>query len=164
MDEKEQDHVAAFDLLFTTNQIQIMKVLLPCFSPSIQKYLAIYIKYQELQYTLSYFQKHSIHTNGILSDKQESIRKLLPAILPYCNESQKKSVMQFEQIFSSLESYREMMEMFQMMQSMSEFSGDNTAPFANENGQMPDMEMLLSMLSPEQQGFVELLKGGIPNE
>ena len=55
MDEKEQDHVAAFDMLFTTNQLQLMKVLLPCLSPSMQKYFAIYIKYQELQYTISYF-------------------------------------------------------------------------------------------------------------
>ena len=52
MDEKEQDNVAAFDMLFTTNQIQIMKTLLPCFDRPMQKYLAIYIKYQELQYTL----------------------------------------------------------------------------------------------------------------
>lgn len=168
MDEKEKDHVAAFDLLFTTNQIQIMKILLPCFSPSIQKYLAIYIKYQELQYTLSYFQKHALHTNGFFSEKPESIRKLFPAILPYCTEAQKKSMQQLEQLFSSFDSYREIMEMMQMLQSMSEdASGEDAqtaSPFSAGSNGMPDMEMLLSLLSPEQQGMMELLKGGIANE
>lgn len=166
--EKEQDHVAAFDLLFTTNQIQIMKILLPCFSPPIQKYLAIYIKYQELQYTLSYFQKHSLTTNSSFSKKPENIRKLFPAILPYCNDAQKKSMQQLEQLFSSFDSYREVMEMMQMLQSMSEDASgtDNNAafPFSGKNGEVPDMDMLLSLLSPKQQGLMELLKGGISDE
>ena len=63
MDEKERDNVAVFDTLFTNNQIQIMKILLPCFDRPMQKYLAIYIKYQELQYTLSYFRNH-LQRNG----------------------------------------------------------------------------------------------------
>ena len=44
MDEKEQDNVTAFDMLFTTNQIQIMKMLLPYFDSSMQKYIAVLIK------------------------------------------------------------------------------------------------------------------------
>ena len=46
MDEKELDNVAAFDLLFTTNQIQILKAIFPFFPLYMQKYLAIFIKYQ----------------------------------------------------------------------------------------------------------------------
>lgn len=161
MDEKEQDNVAAFDLLFTTNQIQIMKILLPCFSPSIQKYLAIYIKQQELQYTISYFKKYSIHTSSFFSGKSEDFRRLLPAILPYCNESQKKILHQLEQAFSTFESYQEMME---MMQGMSEFFEGTDMPFDMGNNQVPDMEMLMSLLSPEQQNLMEMLKGGTNHE
>lgn len=166
MDEKEQDHIAAFDLLFTTNQIQIMKILFPCLSPSIQKYLAIYIKYQELQYTLSYFQKQPLSSGSFLPGGFESIRRLFPAILPYCNETQKKSIQQMEQLFSSLDSYREIMEMMDMIQSMSnDVSGtDADDAFSKSSAPMPDMDMLLSMLSPNQQGLMELLKGGISNE
>ena len=163
MDEKEQDNVAAFDVLFTSNQIQIMKILLPCFAPSTQKYLAIYIKYQELQYTISYFHEHSVHASSLSSNKSESFLKLLPALLPYCTDSQKKMIQQFEQMLSSMETYREMMEMMQTMQSMAG-TENSDAPFDMSGGQMPDMELLMSLLGPEQQNFMEMMKGGTPHE
>lgn len=171
MDEKEQDNVAAFDTLFTTNQIQIMKALLPCFDHPMQKYLAIYIKYQELQYTISYFKNHPYYICGDGSGRKPDIRKILPSLLPYCNDSQKQKVQQFEQMMSSLETYKELMEMMEIMQSMtdpgapandSEAAGKDS-PEAN-GMQMPDMDMLLSMLNPQQQTMVELLKGGMKNE
>ena len=164
MDEKEQDHVAAFDLLFTTNQIQIMKILLPCLTPSIQKYLAVYIKYQELQYTLSCINNPSFLIYNTTIGQPDSFQKLIPSLLPYCTEKQKEMIQQFEQILSSMETYREMMEMMQMMQSMSENTDSACNPFSSENSQMTDMEMLLSLLNPEQQGIMELLKGGFQNE
>lgn len=210
MDEKEQDNVAAFDMLFTTNQIQIMKALLPCFERPMQKYLAIYIKYQELQYTVTYFKNHPYHICSASSDSKADIRKILPTLLPYCNDSQRKKLQQIEQIFSSLETYQEMMEMMEMLKDMGydpannesidgingstqNTANDNTACFAantpcsenaasseaspcaestayeqdinhsqNDGMQLPDM--LLSMLSPEQQGLLELLKGGMNHE
>ena len=168
MDEKEQDNVAAFDTLFTTNQIQIMKALLPCLDRPMQKYLAIYIKYQELQYTISYFKNHSYSICGDPSQPKTDIRKVLPSILPYCNETQKQKLQQMEQMFSSLETYKEMMEMMEMMQAMTNAASDSDDPDENakqENGmQMPGMEALLSMLGPEQQAMIELLKGGLQNE
>lgn len=55
MAEKREDasNVMAFDALYTTNQIQKLKVLLPYIEPSMQKHLAVYIKYMELQYTIN---------------------------------------------------------------------------------------------------------------
>lgn len=171
MDEKEQDNVAAFDMLFTTNQIQIMKALLPCLDRPMQKYLAIYIKYQELQYTISYFKKHPHYICGAASGQKTDIRSVLPSILPYCNDSQKQKIQQMEQMMSSLETYKEMMDMMEMMQAMTNTaapderdSGENTAQESGSGMQMPDMEALLSMLSPEQQTMIELLKGGMNNE
>lgn len=164
MDEKEQDNVAAFDLLFTTNQIQIMKVLLPCFSPSVQKYLAIYIKQQELQYTISYFKAHPLCTSSLSSDTNMDIQKMLPLLLPYCSETQKKMLQQLEQTFASFKSYQEIMEMVQMMQEMSQFQDSSGMPPDLSSGQMPDMEMLLSLLGPEQQNLMEMLKGGNQHE
>lgn len=164
MDEKEQDNVAAFDLLFTTNQIQLMKVLLPCFSPSIQKYLAIYIKQQELQYTISYLKRHTLRSCEQTVSKPEDILRLLPALLPYCNEAQKKMLQQLEQTLSSFQSYQEIMEMMQMMQDMSAASGGCEMPFDMGGASMPDAEMLLSLLSPEQKNLMEMLKGDTPNE
>lgn len=166
MDEKEQDNVAAFDMLFTTNRIQIMKTLLPCFDRSMQKYLAIYIKYQELQYTISYFETHGGALFSNTPQQGQDIRSVLPSLLPYCTESQKKMLHQFEQLMSSLETYQEMMEMMEMMQAMggmTKADGDG-GPSEGNGMQMPDMETLLSMLGPEQQAIMELLKGGMSHE
>lgn len=192
MDEKERDNVAVFDTLFTNNQIQIMKVLLPCFDRPMQKYLAIYIKYQELQYTLSYFRNHPYHICSSSEDSNAQFRKLLPALLPYCNDSQKRIVQQIEQVFSSLETYQEMMDMMELMKDMdltapgSECEVSNGEASAQATSNAPDseaivqtaanapdsvsgapasnMDMLLSLLSPQQQGIFDLIKGGIKHE
>ncbi len=164
MDEKEQDNVAAFDMLFTTNQIQIMKTLLPCFDRPMQKYLAIYIKYQELQYTISYFEKLSHRLFDGQSGQEQEILKVLPSLLPYCSDSQKQMLHRFEQLMSSMETYKSMMEMMEMMQSMSDASAPGEGSTGGNGMQMPDIDTLLSMLGPEQQAVMELLKGGMNHE
>ena len=56
MDEQPKpDKIQAFDTLFTNNHIQVYKILLPYFEPPMQKQLAVFIKYMEFRYTLSYF-------------------------------------------------------------------------------------------------------------
>ena len=49
--KEEAANVMAFDALYTNNQIQKLKVLLPYIDPAMQKNMAVYIKYMELQYT-----------------------------------------------------------------------------------------------------------------
>ena len=163
MDEKEQDNVTAFDMLFTTNQIQIMKMLLPYFDSSMQKYIAVLIKYQELQYTISCFKNHSYPVRECNDDEKSNFKKILPSLLLYGNDSQKKMIQQFEQMFSFMETYKEITEMMELMKEM---QGPSASDENTEEGgmQMPDMDMLLSMLSPEQQAIVELLKGGQDHE
>jgi len=164
MDEREQDNVAAFDMLFTTNQMQIMKMLLPYFDRPMQKYLAIFIKYQELQYTISYFKNHTCYIDESPSDKSPDIKKILPSLLLYCNDSQKKMIQQFEQILSFLDTYKEVSEMMEVMKDMTDASDAGEDSEASGGMQMPDMDMLLSMLSPQQQEIIELLKGGSDHE
>ena len=57
-------------------------------------------------------------------------------------------------------------EITKMMELMKEMQGPSASDENTEEGgmQMPDMDMLLSMLSPEQQAIVELLKGGQDHE
>lgn len=72
-------------------------------------------------------------------------------------------IQQFEQMFSFMETYKEITEMMELMKEM---QGPSASDENTEEGgmQMPDMDMLLSMLSPEQQAIVELLKGGQDHE
>ena len=55
MDDNRIDKAAAFDTLFTNNRIQILKTLAYYIDPHLLKGLAVYIKFQELQYTLALF-------------------------------------------------------------------------------------------------------------
>ena len=58
MDSKQSDRVMAFDALFTTNHIQMLKLLLSYMEPSVQGRLAVYIKFLELQHTLQLIREH----------------------------------------------------------------------------------------------------------
>ena len=50
--------VIAFDTLFCTNHIQMLKVMLPYMDNQTQKSMAVYIKFLELNYTMEYFRRH----------------------------------------------------------------------------------------------------------
>ncbi|HJD32041.1 MAG TPA: hypothetical protein H9912_08885 [Candidatus Eisenbergiella stercorigallinarum] len=52
MEKLEPDSIQAFDALYTTNQIQVLKLLLPFCSPQTQRSLAILIRLLELNYTI----------------------------------------------------------------------------------------------------------------
>lgn len=57
MEQKDTSQISAFDTLFSNNHIQMLKVLLPYMDNQFQKYLAIYIKFQELQVALNFVRK-----------------------------------------------------------------------------------------------------------
>ena len=57
MEEQNSKTINAFDSLFTTNRIQMLKILLPRLAPEQQSGFAVYIKLLELQYTLSLLRK-----------------------------------------------------------------------------------------------------------
>ena len=58
MEEQGSKTIAAFDSLFTTNKIQMLKILLPRLLPRQQGGFAIYIKLLELQYAFSFLRLH----------------------------------------------------------------------------------------------------------
>ncbi len=119
MEQKENDKILAFDSLFTTNQIQIFKIMLSYMNPSLQKNLAIYIKLMELQYTLSFFQKypHAAASQCVTETSLNSGR-FYDEILPFCDHSQRKKIKQLKQTMQSLESMQEMMAMLEMMKEL----------------------------------------------
>ena len=58
MEEKGAGLIAAFDSLYTTNRIQMLKVLLTRLPTPSQGGFAIYIKFLELQYAISLLRQH----------------------------------------------------------------------------------------------------------
>ena len=110
MDDKRIDKAAAFDTLFTSNRIQILKILAYYMDPRLLKGLAVYIKMSELQYTLTLFRRHPETSLCIApsSANEETATELCNDLMPLCDETQQSALRQITQ----------MMEMVQTMQEL----------------------------------------------
>lgn len=182
MDSNEHSKVIAFDTLFCTNHIQMLKVILPYMDNQTQKSMAIYIKFLELNYTISYFKKHPYPLCGCVErEKQADIFKMCSELLPFCTENEKKQIEQLRGVFQSMEMYKEMSQTMDMMKDfmpdmasfMNNFSedqvfsaeggnppgNDGTAPSGSGSGGGFDMmNMLMNMLTPEQRQMYEMFE------
>lgn len=117
MEEQEKpDKIQAFDTLFTNNQIQIYKILLPYFEPPMQKQMAIYIKYMEFQYTLSYFKLHPYAYPA--KETPADTSEICGEILPYCSASEKERIKKMMDLSSTMKNAKEMMETINMMKEL----------------------------------------------
>lgn len=189
MDSNEHNKVIAFDTLFCTNHIQMLKVLLPYMNHQMQKSMAVYIKFLELNYTIDYFRKHPYPLCGCMQkDDSPDIFKMCSELAPYCTENEKKQLEQIKNIQQGMNMYREMSQAMDMMKDfmpdaasfMSSFGGGD-ADFcdgspgdigASENNADSDksgktggaggfdlMNMLMNMLTPEQKQMYEMFGG-----
>lgn len=120
MDDNRIDKAAAFDTLFTSNRIQILKILAYYMDPRLLKGLAVYIKLSELQYTLALFRRHPETSLCIApaSVNEASAAELCDDLMPLCNEAQKASLRQITQMMDNIHNFQEMMEMVQSMQEL----------------------------------------------
>lgn len=166
MTDKKEDaaSVMAFDALYTTNQMQKLKVLLPYIEPSMQKHLAVYIKYMELQYTMNYTKRHptTLSGCGLSQPEKPDLRKLCKELSLY---SSPEEIKQLEQIQNMLQTFETVQEMTQTMNAMKEIFpdlslGEFAGPFSSSsdndagkggNAASPIMDILMNMLTPEQQ-------------
>ena len=84
------------DLSVSSRPLQMTKLLLPFLPPKTQRMMAIYIKFMELQNTLTYFTGFS----DSAEDPLEELKKLIPS--------------------SAMETYDSLMSMMSMMSMMQE--------------------------------------------
>jgi len=112
MAERGTDKVTAFDTLFTTNQIQMLKVLLTYLPPSSQKHFAIYIKFMELQYTMSFFENHpNVSLSPLPHETSMDASKLCDELMPLCDGNQRQTMEQMKNMMQSMKNMQQMMEM-----------------------------------------------------
>ena len=97
--EEMTEAILAFDMLYTTNHMKILKLLIPFLESEYQKKLAVYIKWQELMFTLNFLKKYSasLYSPDFKQSKSLNLNTLLPMLTPYCNESEKKIISQLVQ-------------------------------------------------------------------
>ncbi len=175
MDSNEHSKVTAFDTLFCTNHIQMLKVMLPYMENQMQKSMAVYIKFLELNYTIAYFKKHPYPLYGC-GERETSpdLFSLCSELLPYCTETEKRQLEQIRSMFQTMEMYKEMSKTMDLMKDfmpdMADFSnafggsqvfGENSSDgnSSSPGGGFDIMNMLMNMLTPEQKQMYEMFGG-----
>ena len=155
--KEDSSGVMAFDALYTNNQIQKLKVLLPYIEPSMQKNMAVYIKYMELRYTMDFVRNHPFQIRAAAMDSIEQekpdIKKLCRELKPYCTQAEIRQLEQMESIFQTMEMYQEMSQTMSAMQEMFPDMGTDSADGVSASPSMEDI--LMGMLSPEQKAMYE---------
>lgn len=152
--------ILAFDTLYTTNHMKILKLLLPYLDHEYQRKLAVYIKLQELLFTLRFFNEYSVclYDNNFGERKELRIDTLLPLLKPYCNENEQSFLNQFSQMQNMMDMYQNMSQYMpfisQMMSGMGGLGG-------NDFNADSMFEMVKNMMSPEQMDlFSSFMEGG----
>lgn len=157
MAENGQEKIAAFDTLFTNNQIQILKILLTYMKPTQQKSMAVYIKFMELQYTISFFKIHpssSLPHSG--SEGNLNTSRLCDEILPLCSPSEQEKINNMKKMMQNFENMQEMMQMVQMMKDLfpegeNPFGGDPSDILSGMTGMSGmDMSQLFEMFQNKE--------------
>ena len=152
--------ILAFDTLYTTNHMKILKLLLPYLEPEYQRKVAVYIKWQELMFTLKFFKQYSVslYSSDFAKKKALNMETLLPLLTPYCKESEKKLLSQFLQMQTMMQKMEEMQQYMPMIQQfISSMSGENNdigGGFGEKDNNMA--EMLKNMMSEEQQAMFSM--------
>ncbi len=169
---EEAANVMAFDALYTTNQIQKLKVLLPYIEPSMQKNMAVYIKYMELQYTMRYVRRHPFQISecSIRDDQnpKTDLQSLCMQLSLYSSPEEIRQLEQFRNMLQTMETFQEMsqtisalQEIFPDMSAVSSFgdaaSGQSDTG-SDSSGSFSMMDMLMNMLSPEQKEMFEMFQ------
>ena len=101
MEEQNSNAIAAFDSLFTTNQIQMLKILLPRLAPEHQGGFAVYIKLLELQYAFTFLRRHmgtrlfgnvkQLSADFFQGDNTDTV-ELLDELLPFSGPKERSRI------------------------------------------------------------------------
>ncbi|MBE5864867.1 MAG: hypothetical protein E7292_01475 [Lachnospiraceae bacterium] len=141
MDNHQSDRVLAFDSLFTTNHIQMLKLLVGYMDPTVQGKIAIYIKFMELQHTMKMVTNHpALSVSPCQSaDGPGPLTALLDEMYPFCRPEEKEHLQNIKNMFQTFENMQEMMEMIEVLREIAPemFSG-------TENGG-PDFSQMMNM-------------------
>ena len=136
MEEQNSKTITAFDSLFTTNRIQMLKILLPRLAPEQQSGFAIYIKLLELQYTISFLRRHpgarlmgsgkQLSADFFQGDNADTF-ELLDEMMPFSGPQERARIENIKNMIMNLKKMQEMMEMIQMLQELfpEGMGGDN---------------------------------------
>ncbi|HJC56613.1 MAG TPA: hypothetical protein H9700_04495 [Candidatus Eisenbergiella intestinipullorum] len=162
MEKQEQDSIQAFDTLYTTNQIQILKILLPYCAPDTQRSLAVLIRFLELQYTLSFVRSHP---EAFHSPPSLSFEELCEKISSYCPPALRTMLEQFQSMQNAMRMYEEMRQMMELFGDAGTGpTGGSKESASSEGPSLDPMSMLMGMLSPSQKEMFQMFQSEFQTE
>ena len=135
MEKLEPDSIQAFDALYTTNQIQVLKLLLPFCSPQTQRSLAILIRLLELNYTIGFVRSHP----EAFHDPSDSLSfpDLCVKIRGFCPP-------QLQAMLDQLMSFQNAMQMYEqikpLLELFAEQGTDSGSPRDTDGGSSQDTD------------------------
>lgn len=125
-ENQEIDPVTAFDTLYTSNQLQMLKIVLPYMQEKMQRFIAIYIKLNELMLAFHF-------SSGSYPVKRETdMTGMLRYLSPYLSDSEKEMMNQFSSMQENMEQFKQMSQMMQMMNEMGGSPEDALQGFLSE--------------------------------
>jgi hypothetical protein len=135
MEDKGQNKILAFDTLFTNNHIQMLKIFMSYLPPSHQNKLAVYIKFLELQYTLSFLKEFPLTLSHSLGTDEKTDRvNLYDELNPFCSQSEQNILQKMKNTFKQMENMQEILQIINMFQEMSPADADIFSGFSGLSG------------------------------
>lgn len=164
MEKQEQDSIQAFDTLYTTNQIQILKILLPYCAPDIQRNLAVMIRFLELQYTIFFVRSHPEAFRS--PPLPLSFGELCEKIRGYCPPALRAMLDQFQSIQNAMQMYEEMKQMMELFGDIAPGPEGQSEESETSMGDSPmdPLSMLMGMLSPSQKEMFQMFQSEFQTE
>lgn len=144
MDKKILPPITPFDNMVTSTELQMLKVFLPYTPGNMQQFLAVFIKFLELQETIRFFaQINSGRNSHVFHKSTASPLDMLDDMKPYMEEKDCETI----------DSLLNMMNMMEMVSAFQEMGGTQTG---NTSDGFNTMDMLKGVLTPEQQEMFEM--------
>lgn len=147
------DRIAAFDTLYTNNHVQICKLVLPLLPKDKQYYLAIFIKFLELQHTIKYGQK--IQFDSSLSkestEQKKQYQNICKEALPYCTPEEEELVKMILNLLNALDTFESLKPLMDMLGQFTDSSFGDFASMA---------DLFQGNITPD---FLNNLKDMMPN-
>ncbi|MCM1468629.1 MAG: hypothetical protein NC086_10825 [Alistipes sp.] len=158
--------ITEFDLKTTNGSTQMIKALIPFFSPPEQQMLAMFVRIQELIMTVRYFEKlrYIQQQNNIKFSFNKDLfdhikryctpenQKMIDSILQFMNISELMKVMNMfdpeQSDGGGMGNFQDIMNMFQTMNKTSE-EINNTNPSSSGS----PIDLMTSMMSDEQEAL-----------
>ncbi|HJA94555.1 MAG TPA: hypothetical protein H9717_15825 [Candidatus Eisenbergiella merdipullorum] len=162
MGKQDQDSIQAFDALYTTNQIQILKILLPFCPSETRKSLVVMIRFLELQYALAFVRSNP----ECFRDPPIpfSLNEIYEKISSYCPPQLRSMLEQIRSMQNAMQMYEEMKQVMELFGGTDQDGeGKEGQDKEGQDAASPDeafdpMSMLMGMLSPSQKEMFQMFQ------